>query len=37
MSREKNSSVERQEYTEQVPSKKTIYRPQNEEEDQPER
>jgi hypothetical protein len=33
MSREKNGSVERQELPEQLPSKKTIYRPQNEEDE----
>jgi hypothetical protein len=33
MSREKNGSVERQEPSETIPSKKTIYRPQNEEDE----
>jgi hypothetical protein len=32
MSREKNASVERQDYPEQLPPKKTAYRAQNEEE-----
>ena len=33
MSREKNASVERQDYPEQLPPKKTVYRAQSEEEE----